>query len=455
MVTITRDGFQPGGTVAGDAFPPGSKSIAQRALVCAAWATGRSRIGGLPSSDDVRHTQSALASAGVHFESSDRPVGEGPGGRGGFSIVTGQPPGPHAVRATLELEVNIGESGTGARLVTGSLALCAAPGTRLHVRGGGSLLRRTSPALFRALAAAGIACDHGGLEHGWPVRLTALGPPSEILLEDPSSSQEISALLIALAAYPGYGYVRVRGPIPSLPYVGLTRAVLGAFSVHVEEESEGNERTFVVRGPLVAPDGPFEIEPDASAAAVALAAGCLGGGEVRVPGLGVGSAQGDVRIVEHLSAFGCTARAERGALVASGFPAHGAELDLAGEPDLAPVLAAVAGAAALAGAGGSRLTGLETLPGKESSRIEVLARGLAALGLEVEAGAASLAVERGTPHARPISLDAEGDHRMAFAFALLGLVREDLDVLGPECVAKSWPGFWTELERLGASRRSD
>ena len=160
--------------------------------------------------------------------------------------------------------------------------------------------------------------------------------------------------------------------------------------------------------------------------------------------------------VEHLRAFGCDARFHPKGIVASGFPQRAATLDLRGEPDLAPVLAAIAAGAALVDSGGaSRLTGLETLPGKESSRIEVLAEGLRNSGWIVEASASELVVRAGAwrgglERPQDLWLDPHGDHRMAFAFALLGLLRPGVFVRDPDCVSKSWPGFWKDLAALGA-----
>jgi len=132
-------------------------------------------------------------------------------------------------------------------------------------------------------------------------------------------------------------------------------------------------------------------------------------------------------------------------------------VDLTGEPDLAPVLAPVAAAASLRAPqerAWSELLGLGTLPGKESSRIDVLANGLQACGFQVESGPDRLRI--GPPRGRTgaaRTLDPHGDHRMAFAFALLGLVRPGVLVADPACVAKSWPGFWTALRSLGAELR--
>ena len=135
---------------------------------------------------------------------------------------------------------------------------------------------------------------------------------------------------------------------------------------------------------------------------------------------------------------------------------HGSFNPLHGASAATPVLAAVAAGAALVDpVGTSELTGLGTLPGKESSRIETLAQGLRAAGWHAEAGAERLRIAAGEYRAGPVvpadvELDPRGDHRMAFAFALLGLVRPGVLVREPECVAKSWPSFWKDLAALGA-----
>jgi 3-phosphoshikimate 1-carboxyvinyltransferase len=356
-----------------------------------------------------------------------------------------------ALRASVPLDV--GESGTLARLATALVAFASAPGERWTIRARGSLLFRKSAALFQALASNGVRLAQQNLPGTWPVELVAAEPPEELELARPQSSQEVSALLIALAAHPGTRTLVVRGTIPSEPYLAMTERLLARFHAEVLRSGTDDRRRFSVRGPLVAPGSLLMLEPDASSAAVVLAAACLSGGEVRVPGLGRASLQGDVRVVEHLAAFGCDARCEDEALSARGYPTRAAELDLAGEPDLAPVLAVVAAAAARAGGGTSFLRGLGTLPGKESDRLGGLVAMLGALGYEATAGADLLAIGPGTRKSFPEPLDPRADHRMVFAGALLGLLEPGVRCRSPQVVAKSWTSFWGDLEGLGARVR--
>lgn len=436
----TTAGWTPATRISGHVRPPASKSLAIRSLLAAALARGRTRLEGLSDADDVRAARTLIGEL-----TGLRSVGAS-GAR-----IDGSPPGFYSGwRPQVALEV--GESGTLARLATAALAFCGTPGERHEIRASGTLLARESPALLAALERAGVRVEllHADQSRrGWPLAVTSIEPPEELLLEHPTSSQEASALALALAAWPGSRRLVLRGELPSRPYYDLTLGVLAAFDARFGRERRGGDEVLHVVGPLQAPEGAVILEADASAAAVALAAGCLSGGEVTIGDLGGGSPQGDIRIIEHLRAFGCDASSSTRSLRATGKPTRGAELDLAGEPDLAPVLAAVAGVVALRAederTGTSLLRGLETLDGKESPRLSVLADALSAVGCAVERDASSLRVAPGRRTSGPLELDPRDDHRMAFAFALLGLEREDLRVLNPGCVAKSWPGFWTDL----------
>ena len=437
-------GFAPESCVRGAFRPAGSKSLAQRALLAAAVARGTTQLAGLGEGEDVR---AALELVTALARSCTQDV---IANHLGVLRVEGLPPARAAGLAP-RAALTVGESGTLARLSTALLALASRPLERWTVEARGTLLFRKSLPLFQTLRAAGVELVRQNLPGTWPVEFVSIAPPAELELVRAVSSQEVSGLLLALAAHPEPRVLRVRGRIPSEPYVRLTVALLARFGARIRVEQSGSEQRFLVHGPLVAPATALAIEPDASSAAVLLAAACLSGGELSVSGIGRDSAQGDARIVEHLRAFGCEARAEADALVARGFPTRGAELDLEGEPDLAPVLCAVAAGVALRAGATSQLRGLATLPGKESDRLTVLATGLRAVGLEVEVGVDTLRI---APSARatetPVRLDPHGDHRMAFAFALLGLLRPGVLVLDPGCVAKSWSLFWADFAGLGA-----
>ncbi len=426
----------PGRPAAGSLAVPGSKSLAQRQLLGAFLASGVSQVDGLPENQDVASLLGALRTlAGAKWGSEGSYPGRPTDGQ---------------TSAQVQRILSVGESGTAARLLSGCLALSGAAESPFRIVPQGTLVHRSSAPLVRALRDAGARpVTPKGVTGSWPLSCQPVDCPEQLILRDPQSSQELSALLFALARR-GTGVLTVHGAIPSLPYVRLTQAVLATFGVQVVQTG----KIFEVRGELVAPVGVVRVEPDASAAAVALAAGCVSGGTVCVPGLDSSSDQGDVRVMEHLRAFGCRAVSEPSGLIAGGHPRRGASLDLQGEPDLAPVLAVVAALACLHSGEPSRLSGLGTLDGKESPRLSGLVESLTRLGWGVRRGPDWLSVESppsgGADPRRVTDLDPRGDHRMAFAFGLLGMGFEGLRIRDSGCVAKSWPGFWNDLSHLGA-----
>lgn len=411
--------------------------MAIRALTMAALARGTTRIAGLPGGEDVAAAL-RLASA---FAELTQPTPA-------TARVTGCPPSWGTSRFAGRLDV--GESGATARFALAALGLCARPGAQVEISARGSLLRRRSDALIDALERSGVTFE----SREWPLRMTPIGPESTLTLRHPRSSQEASALLIALAAYPDEIELLVEGAVPSRPYLEMTAAMLRRFSVRADREDTPKGERWRLRGPLQAPEDPIAVEPDASLAAAALAAACLSGGEVLAEGVREGGLQADGRIASHLRSFGCRVFDSPRGLVASGHPQRGAELDLSGEPDLAPVLAVVAAAASLVAPQGctrSTLTGLETLNDKESRRLEVLADALRRAGWNAREAPGRLDIDRHEPASERVAcaLDPHSDHRMAFAFALLGLVRGAIVVCDPDCVAKTWPSFWSECAALG------
>ena len=332
-------------------------------------------------------------------------------------------------------DLRVGESGFVARVAPSCAALSRSGRWTIH--GEGTLLTRSSLPLWECLEAAGVTV---GRSDSWATSVSRPGALGDLTLRDPISSQEVSALIIGLASAGG-GALSVSGPIPSRPYLAMTKDVLAIFGYEVSE----SETALRVHGDAVDPSEAMLVEVDASAAAVALAAGCLAGVRVEVPRPSLNSSQGDWRIVDHLRDFGCVIDQMDSHLVSGGPPLNGVDIDLAGEPDLAPVLAIVAAAAALRGAGSSILRGLETLDRKESARGRVLSSGLQAAGFQCEWSGTSLKICGSSALSKQISLDASGDHRMAFAFALLGLICPNIWVREGGCIEKSWPDFWSAM----------
>jgi 3-phosphoshikimate 1-carboxyvinyltransferase len=403
---------------------PGSKSLAIRAIVAASLAPGVSRIRiGEGAGDDVAAVAAAVERLGVG-------VVDVPGPREPVIGVHGAPGYP-----ARDVRLDLGECGTGARLLLAAARLAAGPVT---VDGAPGLRARPMGPLVAALRARGATVEAGGEPDRLP--LTVRGGPEpaggRVEVDASVTSQVVSAMLLTGVA--GGIEVATTGRAVSRPYVDLTVAVMGAFGVTVERR--GEDVLAVPRAAYVPCE--YVVEADASAAAFWLAAAAIAGGEVLVRGIPPDSLQPDRAVVDHLVAMGCDAAAGPDGLVARGRAARAADLDVRDSPDLVPALAAVAATVP----GRTRLVGAPHLVHKESDRIASTAAMLGALGVRATPRPDGLEVEGGG--LRGGVVDPRGDHRIAMAAAILGRAVPGVVVRDPGCAAKSDPGFLAVLGRL-------
>jgi len=417
------------GEIAGRVSAPGAKSVANRALVLAALASGESRLDGVPDADDTDLLLGALERAGVEI------------GREGGGVVRVSPRAPVASGA--EIAIDAGAGGTTARFLLPFLA--ARPG-RWRLDGTERLRARPIGPLVEALASIGARITPAGHDARLPLAIEGGHLVSGRVEVDASvSSQFLSALMLIGATLPGGLEVGLVGELASPSYVELTLATLAAWGVGVTRTADG----FVVSHRPIA-GRRATLERDWSGATYLLAAGVLGGGPVAVTGLDPESVQGDRVIVDWLRGMGGSIEWREGTVVAStGRSLAAIEIDASSAPDAVPTFAVVAAFAA----GRSVVRGAANLRVKESDRIAALVDGIRLLGGRAEETADGLVVD-GDPSLRgataPIAIPTRDDHRLAMAFALAGLVRGGVSIDDPGCVAKSFPAYWETLEALGA-----
>ncbi|MBI3450911.1 MAG: 3-phosphoshikimate 1-carboxyvinyltransferase [Acidobacteria bacterium] len=403
---------------------PPSKSLTNRALAAAAFATGTSGIVNPLVADDTTLMAGALRALGVR-------ILEEPG----RWIVEGACGPPRIAEATLAL----GNAGTAMRFLT---PLVAAGRGRYVLDGTARMRERPIGDLLSALRSLGVEARSLGANGCPPVEVVASGlPGGDVTLRGSVSSQFVSGLLLAAPLAAGDLVIRIDGPLVSRPYVHLTLDVMKRFGAAIEE----------IAGPAwrIAPTGyaarEYEIEGDASSACFWFAAAAVTAGRVLVAGIPAGSRQGDLGFLDLLEGMGCRVRRDdpRG-LVVEGSALRGIDADLRDMPDTAPPLAAVA----IFASGPTRIRGAAHLRDKESDRIAGLAAGLGRLGARVEEHRDGLTIHPGPLHGA--ALDPLEDHRLAMAFAVAGLGIPGVEVLHPECVAKSYPLFLAELQAAAA-----
>lgn len=404
---------------------PGSKSITNRALLLAAAAHGTTRLDAPLVSDDTVAFAEALTALGVDVRTGD-----------GHWTVTGAGGGPRSGG-----RVWCADAGTAARF----LPPWAATGRGEYVfEGSGQLGARPLRPLVDAVAALG-ADVRPGPGGGLPLTLRASGlAGGTVALDSRTSSQYLTGLLMAAPLARAPLTVHAHGLV-SGPYVAMTRALMARFGVTVVTPEPGVLR--IEPGRYTATG--LRVEPDASTASYFFAAAAVTGTTVRVPGLGRGSLQGDVRFLDVLRRTGARIRLTDDAaeVTGTGRLRGGFSVDMGEISDTFMTLAAVAPLAD----GPITVTGIAHARLKESDRIAAVAGNLRALGVRTEEGPDRLTVLPGP--VRPARVACHRDHRIAMAFSVLGLRVPGITLDDPECVAKTFPGFHAELGRLFGPRR--
>ncbi len=438
---------------------PGSKSLSNRHLILAALARGSTRLRGLLACDDCDRLLAALDACAISHRVD-----------GGDLIIDGG-----ADRSERDTTVNLGDGGTPTRFM---LAFAAAQrggaciidaSARMRERPvaeGVAMLRALGGEIHAEIHAENDAKNHGVGDHmHLPMRLPMRVRGGSLRggridIGATASSQFVSALMLVAPALADGIDIHFTDEPTSASYLELSLAALAAAGVNFEvvrrpvllsAASVGGGLARITIAPQPIAGGTIDIEPDASSAVYPAAAAVLCGSTVTLEGLARHSAQPDIGFLDDLAMRG--ARVEvvgNSTRVSAGKLLRGHDANYARMPDAA-VMAMVLAACA---DGPSLFTGLATLRVKESDRIAAVATGLRALGATVETGddwarihplpARNSAINP----AMKVAIDTVNDHRIAMAFAILGLARGGVSIANPGCVAKSWPGFWTSLDLL-------
>lgn len=406
------------GRLQGSVQPPCSKSYAQRALAVALLANGKSVLRNMDFCNDTLSALNCIKMLGAKAERTDEHT----------IVVEG------GVKPQGNL-LSVGESGLSARLFTPIAALCSEP---IVISGEGTLLYRPMDMMIQPLRALGVDVRDGGGR--LPIEVCGPMRGGEISVDGSVSSQFITGLLLALPLAEQDTVINVSKAV-SKPYLDMTIDIASHFGVAIEHNDY--EQFYVAGGQSYAPTT-YSIEGDWSAAAMLLVAGAVAG-EVTVGNISMLSKQADVAVCRALVAAGAELISEHDTITAAHRPLHGFEFDATHCPDLFPALATLAAAAE----GESTIIGTHRLEHKESNRAEAIAREFGRLGIEVDLDTDNVMKIRGGKIVGGVEVDSHGDHRMAMTLAVAGLISErGVTITGAECVAKSYPNFFEDIERL-------
>jgi 3-phosphoshikimate 1-carboxyvinyltransferase len=436
---------------------PGSKSITNRALVLAALtAKGyAAALRGALQSEDTEVMIEALRQLGF------RVLTEWPESTVFVSSEVDEPLIP-----ARKADLFVGNSGTTMRFLT---ALVSLGHGRYRLDGVPRMRERPIADLLDALGQLGVKAHSEKANGCPPVIVEADGlPGGTVRIKGSTSSQFLSGLLMAAPFAAGPVVLKVDGRLVSSPYVFMTVQMLRQSELEGSYHVGGSCANFAQRTAFLGParfghaadricfhipgeqisESParsvrtYEIEPDASAASYFFAAAAITGGNVTVPGLPKHSLQGDVSFVDLLSAMGCRVDRRSVGITVGGGPLRGIDVDMNDISDTVMTLAAVACFAD----GPTTIRNVAHIRHKETDRLAALATELRRIGAEVEERSDGLTI---TP--RPLhgaEIETYNDHRMAMSMALLGLRVPGIVIKNPGCVAKTYPRFFEDLEKL-------
>lgn len=417
------------GPVQATVRPPGSKSITNRVLPCAAFAQGESTFTGLLDSEDTRVMLDALQQLGVKVSLDANRTTASVVGLGGAPRVQNR------VLAN-PLELSLANSGTSIRFLT---AFCAAGEGEFRLDGIPRMRERPIRDLLAGLAQLGAKVD---APTGCPpVTIHASGlAGGRATIAGDISSQFLSGLLMAAPLARSTVELVVEGELVSKPYIEMTLAVMRSFGAEAQA-SDALDR-FVITAPCSYQGRTYAVEPDASAASYFFAMAAITGGTVTVQGLSRASLQGDVRFCDCLEQMGCEVNYQPDQITVEGRPLRGIDVDMNAISDTVQTLAVVA----LFAEGPTRIRNVAHIRHKETDRISAVATELRKLGATVEESESGLTITPGP--LRAAAIDTYNDHRMAMSFALAGLKIPGVEINDPECVEKTYPAFFEDLFRV-------
>ncbi len=421
----------PPGRVLGSIRPPGSKSLTNRALICAAFADGDSTLIGTLKSEDTEVMIEAIRVIGVAVDDTD--AGQK------LHVRTSN---RRLMDSKADLtDLYIANSGTTIRFLTAALS---AFGGHYRLHGVDRMHQRPIGDLTEAIASVigGTikTVSPGGCP---PVMISSTGwNGNRVSVAGNVSSQYLSGLMMAAPIAASPTRIEVVGDLVSRPYVDMTAEVMRSFGADVTI-SEQDDSVSVEIGEANYIGTNYSIEPDASAASYFWAAAAVTGGKVTVDGLCRNAMQGDVGFVDVLEKMGCDVVHADDSITVIGKTLHAVDVDMNVISDTVQTLAIVA----LFADGPTRVRGVAHNRFKETDRIGDLAVELRKLGARVDEHEDGMTIH---PPKSPqaATLETYHDHRMAMSFSLAGLRIPGVKILNPSCTSKTYPDYFADLERL-------
>lgn len=402
--------------LSGKVVIPPSKSDGQRAILCAGLSAGKSIIYNVGQSNDELAMIRNIQQFGAKVEIRENEI-----------EVDG------SINFPQNVEFNCGESGLGLRLMT---SICSVFEGKHTLTGEGSILNRSQTFFSEEFPKMGLEVESN---NGFlPITLNGHLKPGIYKVDGSQSSQYISGLLMALPLLKSDSELIIED-LKSKPYIDMTLSTLASFGIEIR--TEGNR--YIIRGNQFYTPTNYKVENDWSSASCWLAAAALGQ-KIELSGLSISSKQADVAMLDALYAANCNVEFLVDSIRVDGENRRAFTFDATDCPDLFPALVVLA----LGCSGKSTVKGVRRLKNKESDRGTVLQREFNKLGIKIELLDDEMHIFGGTLLKSAV-VNSHNDHRIAMCLGITGTLIEDgITIHGAEAVAKSYPGFWVELDGL-------
>ncbi len=409
---------------------PGSKSITNRALLMAALAKGKSVLNGVLFSNDSRYFLTSLISLGYIIEVNEVE---------NYVAINGHGADIPKKNATID----VGSAGTAARFLTAMLALSDG---EYVINASEQMKKRPMLPLFEALTAMGAEFTFIEKNGHLPVKVKGAAfngavPASEVDIDISESTQFLSALLMVAPMLENGLKINITSKKTEGSYIKITTKMMHQFGCDTLHEGSVYE---IPAGQIYMAET-YLIEPDVSAACYFYAAAALTGGHVLVKNVHSTSMQGDMKFLDVLKQMGCVIREEREGIYVTG-PENGqysgVDVDMNDFSDQTMTLAAIAPFANTP----TYIKNIGHIRLQESDRIHAIVTELTRVGINVEEERDAIRIHQGTPHGAVIQ--TYDDHRMAMAFALIGLKCEGIVIDNCECCGKTFENYFSVLDSL-------
>ena len=405
---------------------PGSKSVANRALIIAAHAEGKTTLKNMLFSDDTRYMMKALQTLGNNVDINEETK---------TVIIEGS-----KEKKFPTCELFVGNAGTAMRFLPTYISTGEGDVT---LTGIDRMKERPIKDLVESLRALEVDVDYKENE-GYPpieVKANKLNGKS-VTIKGNKSSQYLTSLLLSAPYAENDITINIDGPLVSIPYVNITTTMMKDFGVEVKNSGD---KEFKIEAGQKYQGQEYIVEGDCSSASYFFAMAAVTNSRIKVNNVKKDAMQGDIKLLEVLEKMGAKVEYGENFVIVEGTgELNGVTVDMHHMSDVAQTLSVVA----LFAKGKTEIQNVYNMRIKETDRIKACYNELTKLGAKVTELEDGLIIEPQEKYNEGVEIDTYDDHRMAMSFSVAGLLIKDVIIKDPGCVSKTFPNYFDEFEKI-------